>query len=201
MLSDRQGHGIFAITGGPVIDFQAIDDLDNGPVGRLLHRQRGLWSIPAAIGVDKGLAVGMRREHDSIDLVDDLPQGFSIENAGDILFEAIHQDMAEIGADLHATEDEKAVLAGELTRQVAIPATVMLRHHNTVKARSFAMANQLERREVTVIGSDSGVNVHIENHWLPSILSGTPSRQQGRQITKTPPGNDLCTVHYLIGDC
>src|SRR5882724_9549769 len=198
MLSDRHCHGVFAIIGGPVIDFQAIYALDDGPVGSLLHRQRGLRSIPAAIGVDKGLAVGMRSEHDSIDLVDALAQGFGVENAGDVLFQAIHQDMAEIGAHLHTTEDEKIVLAGELTRQVAIPATIMLRHHDTVKARGFAVVNELERREVAVVRSDIGVHMHIENHWFSSIFSGTPSRQQDWRIEGTPRwGDGPCTVPFL----
>ena len=54
----------------------------------------------------------MGSEHDPIDLVDDLAQGLGVEDTGDVLFQAIYQDMSEIGTDLHPTEDEEIVLTG-----------------------------------------------------------------------------------------
>jgi predicted ABC-type transport system involved in lysophospholipase L1 biosynthesis ATPase subunit len=62
-----------------------------------------------------------------------------------LVFQAIHQDMAEIGADFHTAENKEVVLARELARQLEIPATIMLRHHHSIETRSFADANQLER--------------------------------------------------------
>jgi hypothetical protein len=62
--SDRLRQSVFAVTGGPVINLQAINQPDQALIRSLLHRQGGLGSSPAAMNVFEGLAVGVGGEHE-----------------------------------------------------------------------------------------------------------------------------------------
>ena len=96
--------------------------------------------------------------------------GFPAQEFGLVHSEAVPaqtegEDMADIGVDFAAGQDEDAVATRQFGGGFRGPKIIVFREANSIESAGFSRLNQIIYGNETVIGFRVGVSVQIDQHW------------------------------------
>src|SRR5262249_45542721 len=106
---------VFAVDTATVADFYAIEEVKNRSPCRLFQGTRGRFLAIAEIR-GKSAAKRVCCDHDTTGIIHHLAEFFGALNPRDILFQATDQNVPQVRTYFHATQKQKIVLCGQLTR-------------------------------------------------------------------------------------
>ncbi len=113
--------------------------------------------------------------------------GFRAQEFGFVHSEAVPvqtegEDVADIGVDFAAGQDEDAVATSQFGGGFRGPKIVVFCEANSIEAAGFSRLNQIIYGNETVIGFRVGVSVQIDKHW-----DSRGALAEGNHITERSP--------------
>jgi hypothetical protein len=140
-LAGVYGKAIFTIGAGTITDFDPIDQIKHGPLYGHLERQWSGFLTAGEVG-SKRPPERVGHDHGPASIGDDLPELFSLSDARNVLLKPVDEDVAEIGADLHAAQKQKIVFGRQIAYEETVPALIVLSDHDTIQAESFGFLDE-----------------------------------------------------------
>jgi hypothetical protein len=154
---------ILAEGAGAVDDLEAVDIAKDGEAGRILDAGAVVRVGLEVILRVEPLTKGVCGNREAAFLVDQLPELVNLVNAAHIGVQPEHGYVPQLGADLHATEEENALLASEALELVPSPDVVMLGNAYAAEPYSFRLFDQLHGIKVGVRPALGGMDMHIDD--------------------------------------
>ena len=121
--------------------------------------------------------------------------GFRAQEFGFVHSEAVPvqtegEDVADIGVDFAAGQDEDAVATSQFGGGFRGPKIIVFCEANSIEAAGFGRLNQIIYGNETVIGFGIGVSVQIDKHWNSRGALAGRNHITERSPVETREGNE-----------